>query len=84
MENVPYSCKGPLQLYGTFSITISQEQSKLQYLIANLVASPSMALKKSREQGIGSYVFPSLTPNVFVPELDMLNGNLTSQIYLYL
>ena len=27
---------------------------------------------------------PSLTPNVFVPELDIVNVNVTSQISLYL
>ena len=29
-------------------------------------------------------LFPSLTPNVFVPELDTVNMNVTSQISLYL
>ena len=29
-------------------------------------------------------LFPDLAPNVFVPELDILNMNLTSQISLYL
>ena len=37
-----------LQLYGTLAIKISQEQRKLHYLIANLVASPNMALEKNR------------------------------------
>ena len=37
-----------LQLYGTLAIKISQEQRKLHYLIANLVASPNMALEKIR------------------------------------
>ena len=29
-------------------------------------------------------LLPSLTPNVFVPELDIVNVNVTSQISLYL
>ena len=29
-------------------------------------------------------LFPTLTPNVFVPELDIMNVNVTSQISLYL
>ena len=37
-----------LQLHGTLAIKISQEQMKLHYLIANLVASPNMALEKIR------------------------------------
>ena len=37
-----------LQLYGTLAMKISQEQRKLHYLIANLVASPNMALEKIR------------------------------------
>ena len=37
-----------LQLYGTLAIKISQEQRMLHYLIANLVASPNMALEKTR------------------------------------
>ena len=35
-----------LQLYGTLAMKISQEQRKLHYLIANLVAYPNMALEK--------------------------------------
>ena len=37
-----------LQLYGTLAMKISQEQRKLHYLIANLVASANMALEKVR------------------------------------
>ena len=37
-----------LQLYGTLAMKISQEQRKLHYLIANLVASPNMVLEKIR------------------------------------
>ena len=37
-----------LQMYGTLAIKISQEQRKLYYLIANLVASPNMVLGKIR------------------------------------
>ena len=37
-----------LQLYGTLAIKISQEQRMLHYLIGNLVASPNMALEKTR------------------------------------
>ena len=29
-------------------------------------------------------LFPTLTPNVFVPELEIMNVNVTSQISLYL
>ena len=37
-----------LQLYGTLAIKIFQKQRKLHYLIANLVASPNMALERIR------------------------------------
>ena len=37
-----------LQLYETLAMKISQEQRKLHYLIANLVASANMALEKVR------------------------------------
>ena len=30
------------------------------------------------------FLFPSLTPNVFVPQLDIVNVNVASQISLYL
>ena len=39
---------------------------------------------KEKLKYIHYLLFPSLTSSVFVPELDILNVNLTSQISLYL
>ena len=39
---------------------------------------------KEKLKYIHYLLFPSLTPNVLVEELDILNVNLTSQISLYL
>ena len=39
---------------------------------------------KEKLKYIHYFLFPSWTPNVFVPELGIVNMNVSSQIYLYL
>ena len=80
-----------LQLLEMENKKITVLKSSLQAPAASLLALLQL-YETLRENGklkeklkyIHYLLFPSLTPNVLVEELDILNVNLTSQISLYL
>ena len=83
-------------LYGYILQLFEMEKKKivvifgsLQAMIANLTSAFTAVWNIERKlsgklKHIPYLLFPSLIPNVFVPELDIMNVNITSEVSLYL